>query len=184
MPPMAQPSDPPKVKLICGLLTAEPALLDEAIRRLGEALGPVDLVSDIMDFAATRYYEAEMGAPLYRRFAAFRDLVCADALAAAKRTTNDIEAKLAAASPIPGVARPVNIDPGYVEPSKLVLASMKNFAHRIYLGRGVYAEVTLLYRDGAWRSLPWTFPDFASGRYFPFLDEARGGLGRRLREAR
>jgi hypothetical protein len=76
-------------------------------------------------------------------------------------------------SPLP---RPINLDPGYVDSPKLVLASMKNYAHRIYLGRGVYAEVTLLHRRGQWTALEWTFPDYASGRYGPFLDQARKRL--------
>ena len=88
---------------------------------------------------------------------------------------NAIEADFAARADV-RVRRPVNLDPGYVEESKLVLASMKNFSHRIYLGRGVYAELTLMYRGGAWCAMPWTFPDFASGRYDAFLNEARRSL--------
>jgi hypothetical protein len=74
--------------------------------------------------------------------------------------------------------RPINLDVGYITPAKLVLASMKNFSHRIYLRDGVYGEVTLLYRGRRWEALEWTFPDFASGRYDAFLSEAR----RRLRQ--
>jgi hypothetical protein len=96
----------------------------------------------------------------------------------AKHATNAIEAEFAASAGPGGPPRPVNLDVGYVDSPKLVLASMKNFAHRLYLGRGVYAEVTLLYRRGLWTPLEWTFPDYASGRYWPFLEEVR----RRLRE--
>ena len=67
----------------------------------------------------------------------------------------------------------MNLDVGYVTEAKLVLASMKDFAHRVYLGAGVHAEVTLLYRGGGWMSLEWTFPDYASGRYDTFLTGAR-----------
>ena len=76
------------------------------------------------------------------------------------------------------MARPINLDPGYIESSKLVLASMKNFSHRICLADGVYAEITLMYRNGKWRHLEWTFPDFASGRYDRFLSEVRDRLAR------
>ena len=77
------------------------------------------------------------------------------------------------------ITRPINLDVGYVAPAKLVLASMKDFAHRIYLGRGVYAEITLQYRKGRWESLHWTFPDYASRAYDAFLTEVRHRLVRR-----
>ena len=96
------------------------------------------------------------------------------------KITNEIEAEFArrgTAAAEGGPERPINLDPGCVGPAKLILASMKDFAHRIYLGRGVYAEITLMYRKGRWEALPWTFPDFASGRYDEFLTEVR----RRLR---
>lgn len=92
-----------------------------------------------------------------------------------KVRTNGLEAALADEAPH-GPPRPVNLDPGYVSESKLVLASMKDFSHRIYLGSGVYGEVTLMYRKGKWESLAWTFPDYASGRYDEFLTAARDAL--------
>ena len=95
-------------------------------------------------------------------------------MVAAATETPAVRAITSPATPI----RPINLDPGYVDSPKLVLASMKNFAHRVYLGSGVYAEVTLLHRRGRWTPLEWTFPDYASGRYWPFLDQVR----RRLRE--
>jgi len=174
---MAEAHEPDPVKLICGILTAAPAVLDEAAGALAEAFGPVNLASETMDFDFTHYYDAEMGTPLRRRFVAFAEPVRPDALADAKRRTNAIERAFAARPDAP-YPRPVNLDVGYLTPAKLVLASMKDFAHRVYLGGGVYAEVTLLRRGGAWRALPWTFPDYASGRYDAFLDAAR----RRLRE--
>ncbi len=116
-----------------------------------------------------------MGSPLYRRWVAFERLAAPDALAEAKLTTNAIEADLAAERAA-GAPRPINLDPGYLDLARLVLASMKDHAHRIYLGRGVYAEITLLYQSRRWQKLPWTFPDFASGRYDAFLTAARGRL--------
>ena len=97
----------------------------------------------------------------------------------AKHLTNDLECRFAEEFPA-GPPRPINLDPGYVESSKLVLASMKNFSHRIYMDRGVYAEVTLMYRKGDWQSLEWTFPDFASPRYWEFLDSVRERLKQQL----
>ncbi len=180
---MAEAVEPPKVKLICGMIFARPDWFDRAAERLIAACGPTDIVSEAMDFNFTHYYDRQMGHPLYRRFLAFQRLIRPDELTRTKCLTNEIEADFAkeitngachdaAARP----ARPINLDPGYVAPSKVVLASMKNFSHRIYLGRGVYGEVTLMFHKGAWKSLPWTFPDFASPRYHPFLTAARESL--------
>jgi len=175
---MAQPREPSCVKLICGALSSDVQLLDAALGPLTAAFGPADLVGQTLDFIWTEYYDAQMGHPLYRRFVSFENLVRPDFLVQAKLHTNRIEDDMAAArdrSP----PRPINLDPGYIEESKLVLASMKNFSHRIYLSQGVYAEVTLLYRKGRWESLEWTFPDYASGSYDAFLTAARDRLRER-----
>ena len=178
---MAQAAEPPPVKLICGMISAKAELFDEAAEALAKAFGPVDLASEIMDFDFTHYYDEQMGSPLHRRFVAFAECVRPDALVEAKLATNAIEGEFAAR--LGGrPARPINLDVGYLEPSKLVLASMKNFSHRIYMGRGVYAEVTLLYRRGRWEPLAWTFPDYASGRYETFLAQARERLMRQTRQ--
>ena len=194
---MARASTPPSVKLICGMISARKDLFDEAMSLLVQAFGDADGASEIMAFDFTHYYDDQMGRPLWRQFASFERLVSPDVLVEAKLTANAIErqfaarmanlsvgdlsaAQLAALSgkspPAPAPARPINLDPGYVEASKLVLASMKNFAHRLYLGRGVYGEVTLMYHKGRWDALPWTFPDYASGRYHPFLTGVRDKL--------
>ncbi len=172
--PMAKALDSPQVKLICGMISADTALFDEAEVKLRHFFGPVDHVSEIMDFDLTDYYAQQMGRPLFRRFVAFQELVAADQLCEAKWQTNKLEEQFSGR--VTGVPRPINLDPGYIEESKLVLASMKNFSHRIYLGRGVYAEITLLFRKGAWEALPWTFPDYASRRYDAFLTHARNRL--------
>ena len=163
------------MKLICGIISGSPGVLDEAIEALGKHFGSIDVTSERIAFDLTRYYEAEMGGELLRQFVSFEQPRSADVLAEAKQVTNALEARLAVRHP-DGSARPVNLDPGYVELAKLVLASMKNFAHRIYLGGGVYGEVTLVYRKGGWHSLPWTFPDYASGRYETFLSTVRDRL--------
>ncbi len=77
----------------------------------------------------------------------------------------------------------MNLDPGYVELSKVVLASTKNFYHRILVADGIYAEVTMHYEAGAWRSFPWTFPDFRSGRYAAFFDALRARYRTQLKTA-
>ena len=176
---MAQPKLPQPVKLICGLIAANRGDLDAARALLADAFGPIDLTSEVWPFNLTDYYADEMGSPLLRQFVAFERLVTGDVLAEAKLRTNAMEADFAARASA-GAARPVNLDVGYVTPAKLVLASMKDFAHRIYLTGGVYAEITLQFREGAWRALEWTFPDYASGRYDAFLTEVRDRLNQAL----
>lgn len=175
---MAEARHVPAVKLICGMVSADTGLFEQARGALQERFGPTDLVGEIMDFDFTHYYDAEMGCPLYRQFVSFGGLAHPRRLVSAKLATNALERDFAGRSD--GPARPINLDPGYIEESKLVLASMKPFSHRIYLARGVWAEVTLMYRKGRWEPLPWTFPDYASGRYDAFLSGARS----KLREAK
>ncbi len=178
---MAQPGQAPVVKLICGVISSRVALLEETALAASKVFGPIELTSETMAFDFTHYYDEQMGSPLYRCFVAFEPAVAADVLVEAKLATNDIEREFVSRCAGPGQPpRPVNLDPGYVESSKLVLASMKNFSHRIYLGRGVYGDLTLIYHKGRWEALNWTCPDYASGRYWPFLDEARAKLRRQL----
>ncbi len=172
MPRMAEAVEPPEVKLICGMISADKTLFDAATERLSESFGGVDIISDDTPFDLTHYYDAEMSAPLLRRFVAFAEPVKPDSIVEVKLATNGMERDFAAAAGN-DPARPINLDPGYIAASKLVLASMKNFSHRIYLSAGVWAEITLMYQKGEWRPLPWTFPDYASGRYDNFLTSAR-----------
>jgi hypothetical protein len=173
---MAEACKSPAVKFICGMISGEVALFSRAIEALSAALGPVEALGEVVDFDFTHYYDAQMGSPLYRRFVSFAGPHRPDFLAEAKIRTNAIEAEFAAARCGAGPARPINLDVGYVELPKLILASMKNFSHRIYLRDGVYAEITLMFRHGRWEPLPWTFPDFRSGRYDAFLSSVRDSL--------
>ena len=158
------------------MISSRRSWLDAAAGELARAMGPLDISSEVMDFDFTHYYDRAMGTPLLRQFVSFADCPAPEALVQAKLRCNAIEADFAAREGCPALPRPVNLDVGYVESSKLVLASMKNFSHRIYLGQGVYAEVTLMFRHGQWQPLEWTFPDFRSGRYEAFLSAARGRL--------
>jgi hypothetical protein len=187
---MAAILEPKPVKLISGLLCADKILLEKVRQELSERFGPIDVVMDAQPFDFTHYYDDEMGAGLYRSFVAFETLIDPGRLAEIKIATNELEdrfardvreGKIAWTADSPPPARPVNLDPGYIAPSRLILASMKDFSHRIYLRGGVYAEVTLQYRNG-WQSLPWTFPDYASGRYDAFFHQAREALRRQERK--
>jgi hypothetical protein len=163
-------SDP--VKLICGMIGVNADLLQRATALLTRQYGATDLTSADFPFTQTDYYRAEMGETLIRRFLAFRELIEPAALREIKRCTGVMERELAATR-TPALRRRVNLDPGYIAPAKLVLASTKDFAHRVALGDGVYAEVTLNFSRQGCRFLPWTYPDFRSGQYEPFLLEAR-----------
>ena len=166
---------PKPVKLICGILASDAAALESARQRLTDELGAADCVSEVWPFDMTAYYQQQAGPEILRQFVAFEELVDPGRLAAVKHTTNRLEQELAGSLGRPW-PRPVNFDPGLIEPSKLVLASTKNFAHRVYIGDGMYAEVTLIYVRGQWQSFPFTFPDFKSGRYDAFLTRVRNRL--------
>ena len=173
---MTVESQPDKVKLICGMISADVDLFTEACEMMVGHFGPIDIFSEVIDFDFTEYYNRQMGSPLFRKFVSFERLISPDQLAAAKRVTNSIEGVFAT-RPGVEVSRPVNLDPGYIAPSKLVLASMKDFSHRIALDGGVFGEITLLYK-GNWQSLQWTFPDYGSRRYDRFLTDVRERLAK------
>lgn len=165
---MSQPQSPTPAKLIAGFFVKDKALATDIARDLQERLGPVDMASAWLDFDFTTYYEKEMGAGLSRRLLVFKPLVEQTRLAAIKRLTNDLERKYQRQG-----RRRVNIDPGYLLPERLVLATGKNFTHRIYIGDGIYADLTLIYQKGAFRALPWTYPDYADRRLIDFLTLVR-----------
>lgn len=153
---------PKKVKLFVGLLSADRDLGQRACQLLRKHYGQTDLQSEYWPFGHTDYYLAEMGENLERHFVCFDDLIYPDAIAEIKRQTIEIEARICHDLALPPQSRPVNLDPGYMSLSKLVLATTKDYSHRIYLRRGIYAEVTLRYHDGGWQAWPWTYPDYAS----------------------
>lgn len=171
--------EPTPVKLVVPMLASSAARLDAAQQALCDAWGPADYVSPDLDFAYTDYYAAEMGGPLLRRFVALRTLIDPGDLARIKLRTNALERTWARDG-----KRSVNLDPGYLAAAKFVLATTKDYAHRIYLGEGIYAEVTLLYRGGAFEALPWTYPDYCSQAYHRVLGEIRALYMAQLRAAR
>lgn len=165
---MGQAREPQPVKIFVGILTSQSALLPKLGNLLEERLGPIDVESDILDFDYTRYYEKEMGPKLKRRFLGFHGLVYPDALVEIKHFTNQVEQAVSEQG-----GRLANLDPGYVTAARIVLASTKDYAHRIYLGKGIYAEVTLLYQSGRFQTLPWTYPDYRSDAYREFFKRMR-----------
>lgn len=130
--------------------------------------GEIDYISDIIDFAHTSYYEKEMGRGLKKVFVSFLKLVKPEILPDIKIASNNLEEKLSSSE-----LRTINIDPGFINQSKLILASTKDFSHRIPLRDGIFAEVTLCYAKKKWQNLPWTFPDFQTERYHCILTDIR-----------
>ena len=172
--------EPRPVKLIAGILACDEQVLSAARAHLESAMGEIDLISDTWPFDQTSYYADEIGPRILRQFVSFAQLVDPGELADIKHRTNAIEQELAKSLAMP-FPRPVNLDPGMIEPSKLVLATTKNYAHRIYIGRQMYAEVTLVFDKGQWRPLPYTYPDYHSPQYFEFFAKVRGRLVEQLR---
>ena len=175
---MGSPSAPEKVKLIAGLIFRDGGDLKEAESALARRFGPADFESQTTEFASTRYYEKEFGPGLKRRFLSFERLVRPDGMARVKLITNAIEKTLSRSG-----KRVVNIDPGYLDLSKLVLLTTKNYFHRIYLGKGIYAEVTLFYRDGSFNHFDWTYPDYRSREYADTFGRIRELYKRAIKDA-
>jgi hypothetical protein len=165
------------------VLAAREPWLAAARERLEKAFGPVDLQSDVWPFDFTRYYAEEMGHPLLRRIYSFQELIRPENLVAAKHTTNRLEKELARRLE-DAPARPVNLDPGYVILSKVVLATTKDHAHRLYVGSGIYAEVTLNWQGGDFEPRDWTYPDYCTEHYREFLRDVRRTYQEKLNEAR
>jgi hypothetical protein len=165
---MSLPQEPKPGKLIIGLFMKDKPLLEPLAAELTSAYGPLDLVSSWIPFDYTSYYEPEMGSPLFRRLLSFRTLIDQEELAAIKVCTNSLEEACSQNG-----RRRVNIDPGYLLFERFVLASGKNFSHRIYIGQKIYADLTLIYQHGAFERLPWTYPDYADRPILEFLEQAR-----------
>jgi hypothetical protein len=160
------------VKLICGLIYSDLDILREATKKLTKAFGPLDHESDVFDFDHTDYYKTEMGDYLIRKFISFEKLFHPGKLSEIKLRAIDIEKDFSEERE-GEYFRKINIDPGYMELSKLVLASTKNYSHRIYLEKGIYAEITLVFRDNKFKYLPWTYPDYVDPRALNFLEATR-----------
>ncbi|MEZ5360301.1 MAG: DUF4416 family protein [Candidatus Zixiibacteriota bacterium] len=160
------------VKLVCGLIYGDDETYQIVLERLEKMYGPVEFESEHSSFSHTDYYTKEMGAELTRTFISFVEPVQPDKLNAIKLATNTIEQEYTNEAG----GRRINIDPGYVTMANLVLASTKDFSHRIYIGNGIYAEITLLYEDKAFRPLKWTYPDYQTDSTLSFLKRVRESL--------
>jgi uncharacterized protein DUF4416 len=165
---MSQPKPPRQAKLIIGFFLQDKNRCVSLVENLVKRFGDTDIISEWIPFDQTSYYEPEMGKPLYRRLMTFERLIHQDELPQIKLDTNTIEGQFA-----DNGKRAVNIDPGYLLLERFVLATGKNFSHRIYIGKEIYADLTLVFRKGRFESLPWTFPDYAGQQIQKFLMRAR-----------
>lgn len=159
---------PKPAKLMMSLISAEDGLMMDAVGDLKSIYGEVDLLTGLLPFDFTGYYNEEMGSPLFRRFVAFEELVPQEALADIKVQTNGIEQRYSRDG-----CRRVNIDPGILSTGNLVLATTKSCAHRPYLRDGIYADLTLIFLNRSFKPLEWTYPDYRQGEVIELMNALR-----------
>ncbi len=174
---MSIPKEVKMVKLISSLFSSEEDLIERVIKYMETYFDSVDWVSEKLVFNRTRYYEKETGWPLYRRFISFSKLIYPDSIVDIKLMTNTIENEH-----LVNKRRRINIDPGYISLERLVLATGKNYTHRIYLTKGIYADLTLVFHAGTFKPLAWTYPDYANEKVIGYFNKARNGYLHHLRE--
>lgn len=160
---------PVKVQLFVGMIAADSQIMDQVTQRLCVNYGPVVKASDTWDFTHTEYYASEFGEHLKRCFVAFKNLIEQDDLAGIKRETIILEEEWAADSG----DRRINLDPGYLTAAKVVLATTKDYAHRLYLGQKIYGEVTLSFKSGQPVDHPWTYREYISAEYSDYFARLR-----------
>ena len=160
------------VKLFVAMLSSDDMLFEEVAASLEPVFGRCKRAQETFPFNYTEFYNKEMGSGLLRNFLSFEKLIDPLYLADVKLITNSVEMQYADTSD--GRAkRRINLDPGYIGLSKLVLASVKDRPHRIYIGKGIYSEITLYYEKKTFRPFPWSYPDYASGEYMSYLNYLR-----------
>ncbi len=173
---MSELREPAGAKLICSLFAREKELIDQVFKEMEVRLGRLQQVSPLLPFPKTRHYEKEFGYPLVRRFGVFESLVSQSILPEVKVWCVELERRYGH-----GGRRLVNVDPGLLTLERLVLATGKNYTHRIYLGKGVFADLTLIFENGSFRALEWTYPDYASQDSIEWWNAVREGLKKELR---
>ena len=151
---------PLPIKFICGFIYTTEEIYQNAKKYLERKFGPIDFESERINFNFTDYYCPEMGKPLSRRFISFNKLRKSEQFVNTKLYCVKLEKKFAV-----NLHRRINIDPGYINEAKLILTTTKDFAHRIHLGKGIFAEATLSYLKDHFSEIPTTFPDYRTPQY-------------------
>jgi len=152
-------------------MSTDPLFFEYAEKKLSELFGPADLKSPNHEFDTTDYYEQEMGPGLRRVFLSFERLIRPEDLSEIKLKTNALEESIRAQ--FKSERRIVNLDPGYLTAAALIMATAKDFSHRVPLQRGIYAHLEFLFHKNGIQLLPWTYPDLRDKRYGAFFLEAR-----------
>ena len=173
---MSEPSRADDVKLISSLFSSDKAFIDEIIRVLKYRFGSIDWASPELFFDRTQYYAKEMGWSLHRRFVSFKKLIRPQDAVKVKLETNRIENEY-----LEEGNRKINIDPGYISLERLILVTGKNYTHRVYLSKGIFADLTLIFNRGSFRPLEWTFKDYASPEIISLFNDVRERYKRQLR---
>jgi hypothetical protein len=171
---MREIRSPIPVKLFIGMLSPDPALFAECTEMLSGEYGPVDYQSEIAPWTNSNFYQDEMGPGILRKFIFFERLLDPGELSAIKINTTRIEKNLADMAGNRSRRR-INLDPGYVTEAKVVLATTKDYSHRLYIGNGIYAEVTLRYgtRERSFTPFDHTYLDYCSEPYRAMFNKAR-----------
>ncbi len=154
--------------MVFGFIYKDEAIFISARERLKKRFGRVDFESRALNFDITDYYEAEMGKQLKKRFISFLKLIPIEDLYRIKLYANRLENRYRS-----GKYRQINIDPGYIDLAKLVLATTKDYAHRIFLRKGIFAEVTLSFKGNSFCPNEWTYPDYRSKEYIDIFNQIR-----------
>lgn len=165
---MGKPGQPKKVLLFVATLFKDEDRYFLARNILTEVFGDIIIESATKQWNYSQYYTAELGSPIFRKIMVFKELISEADIAEIKLKTNQIEDKLAK-----NVKRTINLDPGYIGLAKLVLATTKDYSHRIYLRDGIYGEVTLIFKGNSFQPHINTYRDYADEEYINFFNLVR-----------
>jgi hypothetical protein len=168
-------SKPEPAMLFIGMLYADPVVSTQVRPVLEREFGETVLFSPASEWDYSGYYRDELGWPLSRQFFFFKNLINPESLADIKIRTNEMETSFSADE-----KRRINLDPGYLTLSKVVLASTKNYAHRIYLRKGIYGEITLYYQEGRFKPYLFTYRDYQEKSCLDMFMQARALLRKQL----
>ncbi len=166
---MGLPKEPKPSKLFVSLIASGEDVFVRGTEDLHSAFGEMDFMSDRLPFDLTDYYAKEMGDGLFRHFIAFKKLIPMATLPDIKRATNALEQRHAT----PHGSRRINVDPGYLCLEHVILATTKGYTHRPYLRDGIYADLTLIYRNKSYQALEWTYPDYRQAEIISFFNQLR-----------
>jgi hypothetical protein len=173
---MGSASLPLKVKPFMAVLYRPEVNIEKLLEGLKAAFGRIDCSYGPIPFSFSDYYKDEMGSELLKSYYTFATLMDRETLSEKKRLTNTLEQSLLVLG-----KRCVNLDPGYLARDKLVLATTKDFYHRLFLSDGIYGEVTLHFRKGEFRYFSWTYPDYKAQGFLEFLTKTRAAFMHGLR---